>query len=60
MCHLNKNRPIFKKEGFVYYLSQQDSEDPRLRLYIPEKLESLVIKQYHDEAPWQWMKHMIQ
>ena len=32
----------------VYYLSNADAEDPKLRLYIPESLEEMVTKQYHD------------
>ena len=36
-------------EGLLYYLSYPDSEDPRLRLYIPEGIEQAVLKQYHDE-----------
>ena len=36
------------EDGLLYYLSQPDSEDPRLRLYIPQEMENIVIKQYHD------------
>ena len=36
-------------DGLLYYLSQPDSEDPMLRLYIPQEMESIVIKQYHDQ-----------
>jgi len=32
----------------LYYLSSADSDNPKLRLYIPEELELMVIKQYHD------------
>ncbi|KAK3097609.1 hypothetical protein FSP39_011373 [Pinctada imbricata] len=38
-----------KKEGLFYYLSQPDSEDPRLRLYIPQEMETVVLRQYHDQ-----------
>jgi transposase InsO family protein len=38
----------FETKGIVYYLSQADSEDPRLRVYIPERLEALAIDQYHN------------
>ena len=37
------------EDGLLYYLSQSDSEDPRLRLYIPQEMENIVIKQYHDQ-----------
>ena len=37
------------EDGLLYYLSQPDSEDPRLRLYIPQEMENIVIKQYHDQ-----------
>ena len=37
------------EDGLLYYLSQPDSEDLRLRLYIPQEMENIVIKQYHDE-----------
>lgn len=36
-------------ERSIYYISQQDSEDHTLRLYIHNKFESLVRKQNHDE-----------
>ena len=36
-------------DGLLYYLSQPDSGDPMLRLYIPQEMESIVIKQYHDQ-----------
>ena len=36
-------------DGLLYYLSQPDSEDPMLRLYIPQEMERIVIKQYHDQ-----------
>ena len=36
------------KDGLLHYLSQPDSEDLRLRLYIQE-MENIVIKQYHDQ-----------
>ena len=35
--------------GILYYLSNADSDEPRMRLYIPSQLEALVIKQYHDD-----------
>jgi transposase InsO family protein/predicted aspartyl protease len=35
-------------EGLLYYLSQPDSDEPRLRLYIPGELEQTVIEQFHD------------
>jgi transposase InsO family protein len=38
----------FETEGIVYYLSQADSEDPRLRVYIPERFEAVAIDQYHN------------
>ena len=34
-------------EGLVYFLSNADA-NPTLRLYVPESLKSLVVKQYHD------------
>ncbi|KAL5015615.1 hypothetical protein ScPMuIL_007303, partial [Solemya velum] len=37
------------EDDLLFYLSQPDSEDPRLRLYIPRSLEERVITQYHDE-----------
>ena len=37
------------EDGLLYYLSQLDSGDPRLRLYIPQEMENIVIKQYHDQ-----------
>ena len=37
------------EDGLLYYLSQPDSEDPRLRLYIPQEMVNIVIKQYHDQ-----------
>ncbi|KAK3107412.1 hypothetical protein FSP39_013983 [Pinctada imbricata] len=37
------------KEGLFYYLSQPDSEDPKLRLYIPQEMETVVLRQYHDQ-----------
>ena len=36
-------------DGLMYYSSQPESEDPMLRLYIPQEMESIVIKQYHDQ-----------
>ena len=30
-------------------MSQPDSEDPRLRFYIPQEIENTLIKQYHDQ-----------
>lgn len=39
----------FELDGLLYYLSHPDTEDPLLRLYIPQKLEKTVLKQYHDE-----------
>jgi len=35
-------------DEILYYLSSADYEDPKLRLYIPEALELMVTKQYHD------------
>lgn len=35
-------------EGLLYYLAYGDSESPRLRLYVPQKLEEITLKQYHD------------
>ena len=35
-------------DGLTYYLSYADSEFPRMRLYIPETLEGLVIRQHHE------------
>ncbi|KAK3108120.1 hypothetical protein FSP39_001638 [Pinctada imbricata] len=35
--------------GLLYYLSQPDSEDPKLRLCIPQEMETVVLKQYHDQ-----------
>ncbi|XP_052710929.1 uncharacterized protein LOC128185352 [Crassostrea angulata] len=35
-------------DGLMYYLSDGDSEGPRLRLYVPRELELLVVQQYHD------------
>ena len=40
------------EDGLLYYLSQPDSDDPRLRifrLYIHQEMENIVIKQYHDQ-----------
>jgi hypothetical protein len=34
--------------GLMYYLSDGDSESPRLRPYVTRELESLVVQQYHD------------
>lgn len=34
-------------DGLVYYMSNADNE-PNLRLYVPERIKPLVIKQYHD------------
>ncbi|CAG2234137.1 unnamed protein product [Mytilus edulis] len=34
-------------DNLVYYLSNADNE-PTLRIYVPKRLKSLVIKQYHD------------
>ena len=35
-------------EGLLYFISEIDDE-PNPRLYVPEHLQSLVIKQYHDD-----------
>ena len=40
----NKHMSI---DNLVYYLSNADNE-PTLRIYVPKRLKSLVIKQYHD------------
>ena len=37
------------EDGLLNYLSQPDSEDPRLRLYIPQEMENIVIKQFNDQ-----------
>ena len=34
-------------EGLVYYLSNSDAE-PILRLYVPDSIKSVVLKQFHD------------
>lgn len=35
-------------DGLLYYISNADAEDPRLRLYVPSHLERVVLRQYHD------------
>jgi hypothetical protein len=40
---------FFETQGILYYLSQADSEDPRLRVYLPHKFESVALGQYHDQ-----------
>ena len=44
-----ENKFIDATDGLLYYISNSDSEDPRLRLYVPKELEECVIRQYHDE-----------
>jgi transposase InsO family protein len=39
----------FETDGLTYFLSQADSEEPRLRLYIPQRLETVTVNQYHDQ-----------
>jgi hypothetical protein len=35
-------------DGLLYYISQPDTDEPRLRLYIPKEIEQTVIEQFHD------------
>ena len=44
----SEENKFLETEGILYYLSNADSEEPRMRLYIPSHLEPLVIHQYHD------------
>ena len=39
-------------DDILYYISNMDA-DPILRLYIPEHLRNVVIRQYHA-----WIEHM--
>lgn len=39
----------FEIDKKLYYLSYPESEDPKLRLYIPKTLEDTVLRQYHDK-----------
>lgn len=43
-----EEKKFLEIDGLVYYLSDGDAECPRLRLYVPRELESLVVQQYHD------------
>jgi hypothetical protein len=45
---VTEEKKFLEIEGLMYYLSDGDSESPRLRLYVPRDLESLVVHQYHD------------
>lgn len=45
---VTEEKKFLEIEGLMYYLSDGDSESPRLRLYVPRELESLVVQQYHD------------
>lgn len=35
-------------DNTLYYLSNADSDDPNLRLYIPKTMEGMVISQHHE------------
>lgn len=43
-----EEKKFLEIDGLMHYLSDGDAECPRLRLYVPRELESLVVQQYHD------------
>ncbi|XP_065928361.1 uncharacterized protein [Magallana gigas] len=43
-----EEKKFLEIDGLMYYLSDGDSDGPKLRLYVPRELELLVVQQYHD------------
>ena len=40
-------------DELLYYLSMEDTEEPRMRLMVPEKFKQAVLEQYHNDcAHW--------
>lgn len=45
---VTEERIFLEVDGLMYHIADGDSKEPRLRLYVPRKLETLLVKQYHD------------